>query len=404
MMFEQDYKAVFLKVKASDETHRRIMNMAKEENKKPKHTLTRMMVIAAIISILAVTASASEYAQNWFTAYFSNRSEKPLSTQQIAYIEENVQVIEESKIENGWTVALRSAMNDENVGYIIVGVTAPDGTDLNPEYDEMGNRLEFFKPGNMGVIDGTFVPEMLQVPSGIRLSSWDYSWEEDGDGLCNTKNMVIRFYPDMEHCTADPFGSNAEYHIYMENIVREYDDKVYLQELRNGKYAGQTYFITTPEETQRLTCTDVLAEGTWEFSVNFSGENGEASAVKEIEMLSQPVTTMAQVLCKTGSGIIHYAYVEKAVTMTSVVIRPLTVTIMYEDCDGTPSFTLESENRNGHIYAVMKDNSRIELLPYGSRGSNFVTLEAQTPIVLEEVDCILMLDGTAIPMPEITTE
>ena len=93
MFHKKDYREAISHLKASEATHQEVLNMAKERNKKPGHTLPRVLLIAAIVSVLAVTASASEYVQNWFTTYFSGRSETMLSTQQIEYIEKNVQQI-----------------------------------------------------------------------------------------------------------------------------------------------------------------------------------------------------------------------------------------------------------------------------------------------------------------------
>ena len=49
-----------------------------------------------------------------------------------------------------------------------------------------------------------------------------------------------------------------------------------------------------------------------------------------------------------------------------------------------------------YIYAVMKDGSQIAL----KTTSIGTTLTAEAPIVLEQVDHILMGDGTVLPMPD----
>ena len=157
----------------------------------------------------------------------------------------------------------------------------------------------------------------------------------------------------------------------------------------NGKYAGQTYVVFTHEETKRLQCEEILAEGTWDFTVNF-GESGEG-----VELLNQPITTMASIFRKTGPEIWDYEHVVDEVTVTSFVLRPLSATINYE-CDGGANFTDHKEMR---MYVVMNDGSKIELEDFGSGGVGFAVFTAKAPIVLENVDYILLADGMRIDMP-----
>lgn len=51
------------------------------------------------------------------------------------------------------------------------------------------------------------------------------------------------------------------------------------------------------------------------------------------------------------------------------------------------------------VYAVMKDGSQVELEDYGGGGRGFAVLTAKAPIVLENVDYILLADGVRIDMP-----
>ena len=157
----------------------------------------------------------------------------------------------------------------------------------------------------------------------------------------------------------------------------------------NGKYAGQTDVMFTNEETKRLQCEEILAEGTWDFTVNF-GESGEG-----VELLNQPISTMASIFRKTGPEIWDYEHVVDKVTVTSFVLRPLSATIHYE-CDGGANFNDHKEMR---VYAVMKDGSQVELEDYGGGGRGFAVLTAKAPIVLENVDYILLADGVRIDMP-----
>ena len=56
------------------------------------------------------------------------------------------------------------------------------------------------------------------------------------------------------------------------------------------------------------------------------------------------------------------------------------------------------ENVENAIYAVMKDGSRIQL---NLTGNNDTVLQAETPIVLSQLDYILLEDGTKLFAPNI---
>lgn len=402
MLNEKDYQAAFSKVRASEDTYQEVMSMTgRRKNRKSAGGRRVAVLIAAVIALMAVTvtAFAAEEIAGWFQSYFSRHGEKQLTEQQAEYISENEQIIGQSKTESGWTVELRSAIQDGSTGYIILGVTAPEGVYLAPECDENGDRQADFTFGNTGMAALlNDAPDILTAPEGVSWGNWGYSWEEDGDGQYNTKNFVIRLNPDMERSTIDPFGDAAEYYIYMENITWEYVDEDYRQELLEGKYAGQKDIMFTSEETKRLYCTDILAEGIWDFSITFT--DPDDNDAHDVELLAEPVTTTACVFRSTGPEITDYADVEEAVTLTSVVMRHLTVTFCCEDCDGVPSYTLSEENPQ----VVLKDGSQLKLFSYGSSGTSYVTLVADQPIVFEEVDHIRMADGTIIPMPELETE
>ena len=56
------------------------------------------------------------------------------------------------------------------------------------------------------------------------------------------------------------------------------------------------------------------------------------------------------------------------------------------------------ENAENAIYAVMKDGSRIKL---DLTGADSTILQAETPIVLSQLDYILLEDGTKLFAPNI---
>lgn len=355
----------------------------------------RAFLIAAVIALMLLLVGCTiAYAKGWFPYFFSSKSNAPLTQEQISYIEENEQQINESKAQNGWTVELRSAINDGATGYIIIGITAPEGTNLEQRIAN-DRYLDRFTPGNGGIVGAMKHSQNIITPSaGVVWSQLAMSWEEDGDGLSHTKNYVIQIYPDMERSTADPFGPDAVYHIYMENIIREYDDEEYRQQLLDTKYKDQDAIMFTQEEIDRMSKVEVLVEGVWEFHVTFSSDT------RSTELLTQPLTVQAMVTRSVQREdwlVSDNSHSYEEVTLTSVTLNPLSVVL--HTAEDNVSFTFDEDLNQLQVYAVLKDGSRIELLPYGAQGVNFQTLEAASPLVLSEVDHILLADGTIIPVP-----
>lgn len=352
------------------------------------------VLVAAVVALMAmtVTAFAAEDIAGWFRNYFSNQSETDLTPGQIEFIEENEQVVTEAQEENGWTVELRSAISDGEKAYFIIGITAPEDVSLDEKVVD-GSIKGRFTTGNH--MYETIIPS---VPRSSIDDNYQYvyrvRWEEDGDGLSNTKNIVFKlsldkWYPDQPCSLTEPFGPDVDFTIRIEDIIHKYQDEEYLEELMNGKYAGQTDVMFTHEETQRLNITETMVEGIWEFTVNFAAD-GEG-----IELLTSPIEVQSDIWRQYGEGIWDYDYYRENIIVTSVILRPLTVTLFYEDCNGGPTFSLFDTP----TYAVMADGSRIELRDYGSSGVGGKALEAESPIVLEEVDYILFPDGTKLMVP-----
>lgn len=340
-----------------------------------RHSRRFTVLIAAVIALMAltITAFASEEIAGWFRQYFSNQTD--LSPKQIEFIEENEQIIAESQEQEGWTIELRSAINDGTTAYIIIGITAPEDVSLEQTLVD-GCYEDWYGPGN-GSMKGADKPDLVTCSvSGLVLQSYGFGLEEDGDGLANTKNLVIHLNPNFSWYE-DPFGSDVDWYIHIENIVYQYEDEAYRQELLSGKYAGQTDIMFTSEETKNLYAEEILAEGVWDFTVNFA-QNAQGT-----QLLTAPVETMAWVHRRTGTGIEDMSITYEKVTITSFVLNPLSAVI---ECS--------EENVNFEdMYVVMDDGSRILLNDTGSG------IDAESPIVLDEVDYILLADGTKLMVP-----
>lgn len=341
-----------------------------------KKSNRRLWLIAAVIALMLLLMGCGLlYAQGWFADYFTQNSGQPMSDGQLELIREKEQIIHLEQTQSDWMVTLRSAMNDGTTAYIILGVIAPEGVDLENTVKD-GRVVSRFRPGNEG--DGVHAPE------GI-CASVSGGWEEDGDGLNNTRNYVLQLVPELGG--ADPFAADQWWQIHIENIVREYDNEEYRQELLNGKYKGQTDVMFTSEETRKLICEEIVAEGTWDFPINF------ADSSEGMELLTESVTAKAYIRRKVGEEIDSYEVTYEDVEITSFMLRSLTATVSFL-CDGGVNFT--DFKKDEHIYAVMKDGSRLELYHDGSGGPGYAVFKSVSPIVLEEVDHVLLADGTVI--------
>ena len=91
----------------------------------------RPLLIAAVIALtLLLVGCAVAYANGWFQQIFSSRSETPLSSEQIQYIQNNEQIVGQSQTINDWTIDLKSTICDGSTGYLVFQITAPDDVDL----------------------------------------------------------------------------------------------------------------------------------------------------------------------------------------------------------------------------------------------------------------------------------
>ena len=335
------------------------------------------VILAAVIALVAmtVTAFASEEIRGWFQNYFAQKTDSGLTPGQIEYIEENEQTIAQAAEQDGWTIELRSAINDGTRAYVIVGITAPEDVSLEQKIVD-GIYTDRFLPGNM-TLNGSDRNALVVCSAGNAISSYSFKMEEDGDGLANTKNLVIQIDPNFDQYP-EPFAADVEWYVFIEDFVYEYEDEEYRQELLNGKYVGQTEYMFTSEETSRLYREEVLAEGSWKFSFTFTESNDG------VELLSQPITISARVWDQEDpNDITDGKRIYKNVTVTSFALNALTAVI---ECN-------ETSVNFDDMYVVMKDGSQILLHDTGT------AIEAKTPIVLDNVDHVLLADGTKLMAP-----
>lgn len=385
-------------------------------------TLRRPLLIAAMIALaLLLVGCTVAYVSGWFTDFFEARSEDPLSPEQVDFIQEHEQIIQETQTKGEWTIELKSAIRDGETAYVIFGVTAPEDVDLEEVNINTIGDLDDIIPGNAPsmVMDSksrTMFANSIGIEAGLGNGSPEHNiiwnaqrgWEADNDGLANTLNYVFRigidkFDPSKEILLEDPFASDITFQFVFQNFIHTWEDAEKRAEI-DAKYAGQDYMIDG-EELEGLHQYETLVEETWEFTLTFE----EKTENKTVELITgEPVATWAKVHWRIpddnpmgyviGDGI-------AAVKIKSFILTPFGATLTYEYFEEAHNNAfIEYGSHNGytsygytdrHVYAVMKDGSQIALRT-DSTGDK---LKADTPIVLSEVDHILLGSGEQLFMP-----
>lgn len=106
-----------------------LIENARLESKKSGKVITRIILLAALIATLTLSAFAAEEISNWFMEYFSRYTE--LTDNQISFIEDNTTDISQSQTCNGYTVEVDSAFSDGSYSIIKLKLIAPEGVNLD---------------------------------------------------------------------------------------------------------------------------------------------------------------------------------------------------------------------------------------------------------------------------------
>ena len=369
---------------------------------KKRSRLRSPLLIAAMIALtLLLVGCAVAYANGWFQQIFSARSETPLSSEQIQYIQNNEQIVGQSQTKNDWTVDLKSTICDGRTGYLVFQITAPDDVDLEqylnpPTLDDkrlsMGNDSASRKAAyslavaSIGTVDSE--RNYWYLDSG--------DWIADGDGQPNTVLFCLnirceKMDPNKPMLLEDPFGKDVSFRIRLMGITLEYKNQELQREIEE-KYAGQTY-IVDGEEAAGLFCSDILTDEEWNFDITFDSDN------QFIELITKPVFAQAKVWRYADEKQWDTVDSLEEVQISSFRVTPFGANISYvPKPDAIGISPRIGENVENAIYAVMKDGSRIQL---NLTGNNDTVLQAETPIVLSQLDYILLEDGTKLFAPNI---
>ena len=103
---------------------------AKPKTKQSSRSITRILLLAALIAALTVSAFASEEIALWFKDYFARYSPTKLTQNQIAFIEDNTTDISQSQTCNGYTIEVDSAFSDGSRSIVKLKLIAPEDVKL----------------------------------------------------------------------------------------------------------------------------------------------------------------------------------------------------------------------------------------------------------------------------------
>jgi len=308
---------------------------AKPELKHSSKTLTRIILLAALIAALALSALASDTISDWFMEYFSKHSFADLTQNQISFIEENTTGINQAQTCNGYTVSVESAFSDGSISIVKLKLTAPDDVSLL--------ATNFF-PGN----DSHFVP--VGESSDIDYSGGWGAYVDD-----HTPNEA-----EITCTVREILNGRTKWILCIKDIYGTYEENIGQEDYRQW--------------------TELLVEGIWEFQIDFSDEG-----FQEIELIKEPVPGQVNI------GLNKDSYHD--VMITSFRLRPMSAEISYEyvvPVHGAGAFD--------PIFVVMKDGTEIKLLPK-SGSPTHSSYHFAAPVILSDADYVQMPDGTKLSIP-----
>lgn len=362
-----------------------------------RKTLKHSLLIAAAIALAALLAGcAVAYASGWFRHFFSTRSDVPLSAEQVQYIESNEQPVEQAQGSLGWSIELKSTISDGTVGYLVFQITAPNDIDLEQYLDPPTRNAKHLSPGNYSYGQkAAYSMAIASIGTVDREKNYMYidngTWLLDNDGKPNTVLycMTLRcekIYPDQPLGLEQPFGKDISFRIRFMGISLDYTDAA-VEASIDAQYAGQDYFVDG-EAAAGLFRSEVLTDEEWNFDVTLDADN------QFVELITRPTTLQARVWYYADAE--KWTVVEKQepVEILSFRVTPFGASVVWDLTPDMNAAALPSFPDTGQqASAVMKDGSRIAL-----QGDNDRLL-AQAPIILNQLDHVLLADGTTLYPP-----
>lgn len=313
------------------------------------HSLHHRAIAVLLAAALALTLIGCAYVltgANWFKAFFREQAEQPLSEGQSAYIDQRTEDIAQSVTIDGYTLTVESAIADQYTAYVKLRLQAPPGEILDAESYLPGipDRENLEKEKSLTRADGK------NVAYGGSMRPLDDGNPRDGSF------SVLETFSLFDN-TEVTFDEEGVWKLHYRNFDAYYD---------NGE-------------------TKTVMEGSIDFDIVFTKISNE-----EIAVISEPIPYSF----KTYAS--HDAYLESQPDYTEGFITSLTMRTM------SATMTIQGENEAAgflEIPIIMKDGSQVKMQAR-SFGTGTYIYSFQAPIVMEEVDHILLEDGTKLYLPQ----
>ena len=353
----------------------------------------KLWLIAAVVALaLLLVGCAVAYASGWLQRVFTTRSEASLSAEQIDYIESNEQPVGQTQGNQDWSIELKSTISDRTAAYLVFQVTAPEKIDLEQYLNPPTFDAEHLMPGNYSVgKNAAYSMAIASIGNVDRERNYMYvdggDWMTDNDGKANTVLycMTIRcnkLYSDRPQTLENPFGKDISFRIRFMGVYLDYTNTAVAESI-DAQHAGEEAYIADGEEAAGLFRTDVLTDEEWDFEVTLDADG------QFMELITRPITVQARVY--------YYADAEKSsayekrepIDIRSFRVTPFGASVTFDLTPDMNGASLEPDTDN-QVCAVMKDGSSIVLQWDGDK------LLAQTPIVLSQLDYVLLADGTRL--------
>lgn len=303
-----------------------------------------VLIAAVFIMTLTVSVFAAEIGATWFQQFFADKCETELSEEQIAFIEQNAVLINQSNTVDGYTLTVESAMHDERIIYVKLDLYAPVGVALPYGEDRYFETIGLYSK------DGELVNQ-----------GWSMSEIMDEDKTDNHVEILMTFNIDGNVDTGFLLADGGVT-LKLTDLYKSY-----------GRYFSRK--------------TEMMAEGTWQFDLQFATTQKD---LWEHELISEPVPCM---MVKDSTR------EETEILLTSVCLRALTIDVVYDYPEGADMKHLywrgmKVVKKDGTVINVMPSGGSIH--PEGDQVTGYMSLEPDTPIVLDEVAYIEFPGGTQI--------
>lgn len=319
-----------------------------------------MSAVAVVVMILCTAGTcyvlaASVGVIDDFLGIFQERNNNQLSAGQQSYIQTAVAEIGESVSCEGYTVTAQGAFTDGTVAYILLDIEAPEGVVI----DGLGGIG--FDTADREIVRGDNPEKRLNI-TGLSMT---YVPVADHDGCDHTASVLLQISCIRLNGSTYSFADGYARYLELSEIHYYMDEYPY-------------------------SC-EVIAEGNWNFEIMFAQTQAD-----DAEMLTAPIRMPMQ---RTMTA----DYVDT--TISSIRIKGLGIDFYYTiDADD-----VQEPGDFGNVQVVMKDGSIVNAYP--KSGSSVGNSEAgnrvfscnyiaQAPIVIQDVDYVMIGDDTVIPVPE----